>query len=134
MAALAQLGDETFFTLGEIAEGKQQRLEIEARSGVDGQALWKTGRRGEVFQVESIADFADLGQAHSALRRYELLVGGDPTTMIYAGLTESFDVVILGVKPLPHYPKRILLGVGGLITPAYAVLRCTWQLLAVPPA
>lgn len=122
-----------FISLSAPPEYPAQTVDIEARAGQDGSALWILGRRGMPFQVESIVEAPTVAEAAVLLRRYRELIGDFPVDMKWAG----FDVVgvtyaVLDVQPVSRGIHAVLFGKGGTAGPAaisLGVCRCVWTLL-----
>lgn len=126
-----KIGGFEFINITGPAAGPKRQLDMEARPGVDGHALWDTGKRGEPFQALSVVDLLDMASGIGELRQYEAAVGGEPLNFYWAGFSEpDFKVQVLDVKLIQL--KQLVNGRGG-VRNGSVLLRAEWTLLAVDP-
>ena len=122
------LGPVVFFTIDMPATAAAQQVELESRSGVDGLAIWRTGSRGEPFEITTTIDLVGtLATAQTVLNAYRALQGGGPYTLTRAG-TALGSVVVLSVKPAGD--ELVVNAIGG-INGGNVWLSAKWQLVAV---
>jgi len=121
-----RIGDFSFVALSRAFSRPMQHIEREIKPGKDGVSMWRTGKRGEPFELLSFADVADVAAAQSLLAAYEDAVGGDPVAATWAD--EDFDgsLFIHRVMPPPGGLRKTLLAVGGLLGSSHAYLRAIW--------
>ncbi len=102
---------------------------LEMRAGVDGHALWKTGKRGDPFTVTTWRDCIDIGDAALAAQNYRV-ARSRSIAIQWAGLifTTKFDV--LDVRPVDRGVESIILGVGGVLGVSNALCIAQWHLIA----
>ena len=129
MATLNAIGNFSFQSLSRPPEAPRQTVELESRSGVDDVAVWRTGIRRDPFAVVSVVDVATQAAGDILYRTYEGLVGGDPVTLVWAGVTiAAARYVVLEVRLLENH--KLLLGAGGL-NGGSVLLRAEWTLQPV---
>jgi hypothetical protein len=115
-------------------EGFAEQIAVEARSGVNGYDMWKTGQRGRPFAVITRVDppgatiAAALAAGRARYRQYEALVGQGPQVIVWANLPETFRVIVQNVRRLGLRP--VVGGKGGLNN-GQAILEVEWTLIAV---
>lgn len=127
------IGDFDFVSLTPMLADSHQRIAIEARPGIDGFALWQTGKRGEPQQLMSFRDAPNLSVAQQLYRAYLTLIGGEAVQLRFAGITAAQKVDVLDVRPAPEGVKRILAGFGGLEGTSFAICTCVWTVLPHNP-
>ena len=113
----------------------RQQIEIAVRPGVDGVAIWKTGRRGKPFTLRSAVDANSIGHAQQLFYQYAQLIGADPVPLVFADMASVNDdvlVAVLDVRPITI--RAIAGGVGGLNGPSYGWCECDWDLVPVQRA
>lgn len=104
-------------------------LSVEARFGVDGVSMWKTGMRANPFPVFTSVDLATRAAALDLYRLYEQQVGQDSVTITWANdVTSSLRYVVLAVRLISI--DQLVKAVGGLNGGA-VLLRCEWLLQPV---
>lgn len=128
-----RLGDFSFINLTRALSRPVERLEREIRLGTSGVTFWRTGKRGEPFQLASVADVADVDAAQDLLAEYEDLVGGDPVNAIWADRAHESLVVVHNVMPLEGGLHATLIGIGGLLGSSNALLRAVWLVETIDP-
>lgn len=100
----------------------------EARPGVSGYSVWKTGIRGERFTVTSTVDITNILVGEQLYRLYEASVG-QTLGMVWANIiivASSFHVVSVRLVSL----EKIIAPSGG-IAAGGALLRVEWTLLPI---
>jgi len=126
MSSIYRIGDFSFVALSRAFSRPMQQVEREIKPGTDGVSLWRTGKRGEPFELLSFADVADVAAGQALLAAYEDAAGGDPVAAVWDG--EEFDgsLFIHRVMPPPGGLRKTLIGVGGLLGSSHAYLRAIW--------
>lgn len=129
--ALYSIGAFQFFTLIGTPEPPKRDLEIIARQGVNGVAVWDTGTRGHPFTVRSQVDQRDLEHAWTTWHEYVAEIG-EVRPLYWASITPvNYKVLIKDVTD--HRIKPIAPGSsGGYHFPSLAWLEATWTLIAIP--
>lgn len=123
------IGPHTFLQLTGPFPGLTRDIEVEARSGVEGVALWNTAKRGKPFQVETFVDIpGGAAAATTYLRAYETLIGNGPHSATWAGAPAGVQVEVLAVQAVEAV--QLVAALGG-INNGNATLRCRWMLIAV---
>ena len=119
------IGSFTFLSLDGPVEGPSEQLVVVARAGVDGVAVWQSGRRGREFVLRSAKDFATQAAAATEFEGYQALQGGNPVAMEWKGLTlsASHRLLVERVERLQQEP--IVGGIGGVASPR-VLLICLW--------
>lgn len=125
--AISSIGPHNFISMSQIPSAPQQQLVLETRAGVDGTGIWRVGTAGTQFTVRTTVDVGTFAQATVKFREYEKLIGGGVYGISYGGVTASFLVAVLGVKPIDVDGTAI--GVGGILGTSYGIVRAEWQLL-----
>lgn len=121
-----RIGEFEFVSLSRALSRQKQQLERELRPGTDGVSLWRTGRRGEPFELVSFADVESVSAAQALLARYEDAVGGEPVEAVWADDEFEGLLVIHNVLPVPGGCRQTLIGVGGLLGSSHGYLRAVW--------
>jgi hypothetical protein len=123
------LGEFEFISLTGPPMGLKRQLEVEARAGVDGHALWDVGKRGAPFNALSVVDLATLAAGKAEFRKYEELVGAAPVSVKWSDLAEEdFKIEVLDVRLVQL--KKLVLGRGG-VNNGQVLLRAEWHLLPI---
>lgn len=128
-----QLGDFEFLSLDFPGLFKERPLVLD-RPGVEGSAVWLTGKRGKLFTVRSTVDCRDLTDATMLLTEYRDSIGGDPVDMVWdnqAVTTEETKIVVLDVRTVPGRVFRMAGATPGLRPPSLAWLEVEWDLILV---
>lgn len=131
--AAYQIGEFEFLSLT-FPELFKERPIVMDRPGVEGSAVWLTGRRGKPFTVRSTTDCQDLTDATLLLREYRDSIGGDPIDAGWNGLSITNDeekLIVVDVRPVPGRIFRMAGATPGLRPPSLAWLECDWDLLLV---
>jgi hypothetical protein len=118
------LGTATFLTMVPRPQGPAQKIALESKAGVAGNAAWQTGVRSEPQQIETLRDVTDWAAAVALCATYESAIGS-VLTVTYAGVLQGFTALILDVK---CSPEKILKGMGGLTPNGTAQVRATWTI------
>jgi hypothetical protein len=128
------IGTFTFLKLDGNPEPLKEECIVLSRPGVEGVAVWKTGRRGVKLTLRSSVDAADLDAARALVPAYQALIGADAVELVWCDIeladVESFQVIVLDVRPVEV--KAIIGGVGGLNSPSGGWCVCDWDVVAVP--
>ncbi len=127
MAANA-IGPQVFIRVDGSLESPQQNFDIEVRAGVDGQAVYQTGKRSEPIRLVTAVDVANQGQAEVFYEQYMKLVGTIQTIWQAAVTPFNTRYLILHVTKLRI--QNHLFAVGGLRNGATS-LTCAWDVLPV---
>ena len=117
-------GTATCLTMQPRPQGPAQKIALESKAGVAGNAAWQTGVRSEPQQIETLRDVADWAAAVALCATYEALIG-TVLSVTYAGVVQSFSALIMDVK---CQPEKILKGFGGLTPNGTAQVRATWTI------
>ncbi len=112
------------------------------RPGVDGMALWRTGKRGKPFTMRSKVDQTTMQVARSLFQDYGFfLPGANAVSLVQNDIhydTEGWKVIVLDVKLVALYATAI--SIGGINAPvdpdpdastAAAWMEADWTLIAV---
>jgi hypothetical protein len=118
------LGTAQFLTMEPRPVGPSQKIALESKAGVSGNAAWQTGVRSEPQQITTLRDVADWTAAVTLCAGYESLIG-TLVTVTYAGVLQSFSALILDVRPTP---EAILFGRGGIAGTSTAQVRAVWTI------
>jgi hypothetical protein len=128
-----RIGDHQFVWLHGSPEASRQQVEVLARAGVEGCALWLKGVRPEPFTLRSGVDCQSFDHAAAMYAWYRDSIGQDPVDLIWSdwdAAADGFQVVVLEVRRVQT--TGLLASVGGLNPPSAAWLECDWKLIAVP--
>lgn len=128
-----QIGPFPFLSLDGEVVIPQQQLEIVRRVGVDGNGFWRTGTRGEPFQLQSACDTQTYADARLFAINYPLLSGGETVELVvgdfaYSMISLEFEVLRVDILQV----IALVGGVGGLYPPSAGFVRAAWTLIAVP--
>jgi hypothetical protein len=126
------IGEFQFITVLGHPVGPREQPEVIARSGVDDVGVWRTGKRGEPFELVSQVDVASMDGARRLFKQYVDSIGQDPVVLIqddYDYSAEGWKVVVLDVEERQRH--AIISAVGGLNLPSLAFLECAWKLVAI---
>lgn len=116
------------------------KLNYLARTGVDGFSVWRTGLRGEAFQVVTFADFGNFKDAFDEYQTKYMALRGQRRSLVYENAyitSEYLDVAIIDVQPAGAGRSRgvynTLKTVGGLQTETDngGIVRARWTLLGL---
>ncbi len=124
----SSIGPFPFIRISEFPLPPQEQMELESRAGRHGMAAWLTGFKGQPFAVESIADTINGVAAANAITNYTALVGANPQTVVYGGVTLPYQVLVKGIEPLEV--TQTILGVGGLLGLSQGLVIARWRLIA----
>lgn len=134
MAFLAQkIGSFEFLSLRGVV--MPPRLQIDRpmmRPGVDGVGLWKTGSRGQPFELRSAVDVATVSAGRTLFQSYYQAIGDNPVDLVVDGYNfaaEFWRVAILDVRA--SQVKGIINSAGGTLTNPLAKLVASWTLIGV---
>jgi hypothetical protein len=127
-----RIGNFTFIRLSSPPQRAMQQWDELARTGVDGTALWSTGKRGERFSVESLAVAYTFEEARTFYPNYLLLVDAAPVLVHFGTLELNQSYKVLQVELLEC--KRVVKAlVARQPTPFGAIVRARWELLPIDP-
>lgn len=101
-----------------------QKIQLESRAGVAGNAAWQTGVRSEPQQVNTVRDVADYATAVTLCASYQSLVG-TVVTITYGGVVLGYSALVLDVDA---QPEAIAKGVGGIAGASYGLVRARWTI------
>ena len=103
------------------------------RKGVDGNAVWKTGKRGDKFTLRSKVDMVDLDEARKKFHEYTALQDDDPVVLVKNDYDynahEDWKVKVLEVRETVCEARGT--STGGLNPPSGAFLAAEWDLVAI---
>jgi hypothetical protein len=117
-------GTAAFLTMVPRPQGPTQKIALESRPGVNGNAAWATGIRSEPQQIETLRDVVDWSAALTLCAGYQAMVGS-VVTVTYAGTLQAFAALILDVDP---QPESIVKGLGGVAGASTALVRARWTI------
>lgn len=108
-----------------------QHADVIERSGVDGTAFLKTGKRGDEFELTTKVDIANYGLALTLERNYRTLCNNQIVNIIkngysYSGIQVGFVVRNASVVHIQKLRKSV----GGLNS-GLAWVEARWRLYAV---
>ena len=134
MASCEHRIDDLYFVwLHGSPEARKQQVYVDARTGVEGCALWLKGVRPEKFTLRSGVDVESFTGAANLYKQYRELIGTDPVDLVWSGWDSAVDgyrVCVLDVRRVDV--SGLLASVGGINPPSAAWLECDWDLIAVP--
>lgn len=105
-------------------------IDLVARPGVNGFALWFTGVRGKPFSLMSLVDAPTLGDAYDLYDQYRFLIGAGLQALTWRNInmtSVSIMFAVLDVRPLQI--RQVAKFVGGLNSNPGAICRCEWTLI-----
>lgn len=124
----SSIGAYVFLTMQPEPIGAAQRLAVEARAGVAGVGVWRTGVAGTEFSVTTLVDVVDWSTAVALAHNYRSMTAGGPYAISYGGVAMPYNVVVLDVRATA---ERIVAGTGGLSGSSGATVKAEWKLIAV---
>lgn len=127
--ALNSIGSFTFWQMSGPPKGAAQRSEIVSRAGIDGVAIWQTGRRGRPFTVQTLVFATSFELADTLAASYEAIQNVGTHNVFWASTPLRVQVVVLSVDV--QVGRRAVQAVGGLTDGGTVPVRATWQLIAV---
>lgn len=98
----------------------------EGRPGINGEALWYTGLRGESWTTETFVDVPTLLGAWQLFARYEQSVFNGLWPVVWAGIGADYLYTVDRVDLVQCC--ACLMGLGGLNGTSQAVLRARWTI------
>lgn len=122
--ALSSFGAYTFLSMDRRPAAPTEKIQLESKPGVAGNAAWKTGVRSDTQQVNTITDFVSYAAAQTAAATYQSLVGS-VLAVTHGGVALGFYALILDVDA---QPEAIVLGKGGTIATSRALVRTRWTI------
>lgn len=132
MAILShKIGPFDFVTLSGPPQTPHERTEVIQRNGVNGTGFVKVGKKGEPFDVQTMADAADWGAANALANNYKTIVNQGTYDVTFAGVNyggAGVRYVINGVEIVSI--KKMAKSVGGLAS-GLAVVTARWKLFPV---
>ena len=126
------IGEFQFIALQGHPIPPREQPEVISRGGVDGVGVWRTGKRGEPFELVSQVDVASMDGARRLFKQYVDTIAQDPVVLVqdnYDYSAEGWKVVVLDVQQRQRH--AIISAVGGLNSPSRAFLECAWKLVAI---
>ena len=109
-----------------------EQAELVARRGVDGTALWRTGSRGEPFQMRSLVDYPSIAVGHQMAyyyRLYQNQVAG--LWLVQDGVNYAIawglHVNVLDVRT--QRIEAVAKSTGGLNPPGLCVVEADWTMI-----
>ena len=131
-----RIAEHSFISMQGEATPPRRRLDVESRNGVDGVALWDTGKKGQPFTLTTFVDVADRDAGQDTFGEYLELIEGGLVSIMKADHGHNIDgyqVAVLAVDVINLKTTENM--IGGLNVAdgeAGATLRCRWQLIAEP--
>lgn len=117
-----------FLAIDGLPQGLREQVELVERQGLDGTAIWRTGRRGTRFTLTSKVDQPSLPAAFAAYNGYASLVAAGAVPLVWSGVSLGlFDVLDVRLQDA----RAIRSATGGINPPSLAWLSCEWDLIAV---
>ena len=110
-----------------------QQLRLDARLGVSGVEITRTGNHPRPSQLFTTRDLASWSAGFTLLGTYRGLIGSGALQLIVNGFdfdTINVRLVVLGVDAISHHPAETISGNTLEVSPA-AVLECRWSVLPV---
>jgi hypothetical protein len=101
-----------------------QKIVLESRAGVAGNAAWSTGVRSDPQQIQTLRDVGTYSDAVTLCATYENLVG-TVVSITYGGAVLGYTALVLAVEA---QPEAVALGVGGIAGSSAALVRATWTI------
>lgn len=127
------IGALTFDDLQGSPDFPQMRRDVESKTGDDGVSIFNTGRRGQMFELQSRRAFSTYALARTAELSYANTFSAAPANIVIGGVTfagTGVSFVVLSVKTriesMPLYESTAV----GVIAPAF-VVHAVWQIQAV---
>lgn len=109
--------------------GVAEQVVVESRPGVDGEAIFKLGKRGKPFRLFSRVDMPSLVDANIEVNSYQTLIDQGPQPVVWHNVSTvgGYGFVVLDVNPVRIH--ALATSVGGLNSPSLAWLEAAWTLL-----
>lgn len=111
--------------------GPAERQRIEQRLGVNGFEITNLGSLGQASQIMTWRDLEDWEAGFELFEQYRALIGQGPKSITINGYPlaiDGYNVVVLDVRKLAHYPSDNIVG-NKLESSPTAVLECMWTLM-----
>lgn len=125
---MSSIGIYNFITVKGAVNLKQQRLEPFSRPGVNGESFQAIGARAEVSTFTSTGDVASLSSAANLLAAYSNLVDSVVSITDDLGVTWR-NMLVTAVRQVSA--RRIIIGVGGLVSNPAAMHVVEWEFKAL---
>jgi len=120
------IGQFEFIRLDGALEMPLEEYAVESRAGIDGYAIYETGKRGVPMRVVSLVDCPNWSYAQMLYESYTTQIGN--IVMAWQNyVTPSITVYFIQRVNLLSIQNN-LFGIGGLVGGA-TVLRCGWELI-----
>jgi hypothetical protein len=120
----SQIGSYSVLTMDRRPTPPTQKIQLESKAGVAGNAAWTTGVRSEPQQITTVVDVSTWSAAVALCGTYQALIG-TVVALVYAGVSLSYSALILDVDA---QPEPIRLGAGGLSGTSGALVRARWTI------
>jgi len=124
--AMSYIGSFAFITMTRPPLDVHERLITETRAGAEGVAVWKLGKAGKTFDVQTVRDCVDQAAAAANFQAYTTLIEQGPQPLIYGGVNWAWPVKVIDIKP--DEIAQTLLNIRHGST-SHGLLKCTWTLL-----
>ncbi len=122
------IGNFNFVSMSQPSLRPAQQPHIEARPGVNGVAVWKTGTRGVPFVVRTMVDVLTPTGAVQLFALYRNAILTEPMVFEFM-IPHDHPVLVLDVQPVPGEVSAVLIGVGGVNGLSQGICRAEWTLL-----
>lgn len=120
----------SFIELEGEYDWEQQQIAIDSRPGVTGMEFTLLGVKGQPFAMISLVDVDSLDAGKSLIEDYKDLVAADPVSVWKNGVL-YVSAKVLNVTPLQLHKITTAVGNKKSVS-AGAILRCRWDLIAIP--
>ena len=131
------IGEFSFVRLSGPLGAIKNQVEIVPRRGVDGTAIWDTGKRGAPLRVFTEVDVDDREAGEEEFEKYTKLIGKDPVDLVWNDYLFSAQNVMFAVldvtRPGQGANINIRTAQGGLSENMGAWIRAAWSLVPVTP-
>lgn len=111
----------------------QMRRDVESKTGDDGVSIFNTGRRGQIFELQTRKAFSTYALARTAELSYANTFTAAPVTLVVGGVTfagTGVSFCVLSVKTRIEALALYESTAAGIIAPAF-VVHAVWQIQAV---
>lgn len=128
------IGPFTFTKLFNAPDRVHRMWEEQAKTGIDGVALWNTGDRGERFTIDSDAVALTYEIGRTFLAQYQTLEQAGPVMVRVGTLEPMQKYKVVKVHWRNEGVKRVVRAhIGGDATVYTALVFATWTLLPLDP-
>jgi len=126
------IGDHVFIALHGNPVPPKECVQVLERPGVDGVGVWRTGKRGVPFMMQSSIDAESMAKAAETMETYKELIGQDPVSMIQDNVDSTARGWLVIVENVSQERcHAIESSTGGQHPPSLAWLVANWQLRAI---